>query len=149
MKMRRIGSNGLTVSAMGLGCMGMSMTYGKPNDLLTGTVDTGSLSSNDFRKVLPKFQGENLIENQQHIAAFKEFAAIKSWTPAQLALTWLLAQGEDIVPIPGTKKVSYLEENIKAIELELSENELAHLNQLLPPNIFKGEKYPSEINFEV
>jgi aryl-alcohol dehydrogenase-like predicted oxidoreductase len=90
------------------------------------------LADDDFRRTQPRFQGENLEANMRIVAKLKEIAAEKGVTPAQLALAWALAQGEDIVPIPGTKRRKYLEENAKAAEVELTDADLGRIQAELP-----------------
>jgi aryl-alcohol dehydrogenase-like predicted oxidoreductase len=90
------------------------------------------LDATDFRRLGPRFTGENLQENLKLAAKVEELAAAKSITPAQLALAWVLAQGEDIVPIPGTKRRSYLEQNAAAVDVELTPDDLARIDAELP-----------------
>ncbi len=115
---------------------------------LTGTVTTAALHAEDFRNILPRFLGENFVANQELLIKFKNMAHEKNCSMAQLALAWLLAQNENIVPIPGTKKVQYLEENLGALDIQLSEEELQRLNSLFPLNAAKGEKYPEAFECE-
>lgn len=110
---------------------------------LTGTVNNiAELPAEDCRQFLPRFLEENFKENHQLISGFKEIAAQKQCSMAQLAISWVLAQNKNIVPIPGTKKVKYLEENIRAIDLRLSQDDLAKLDKLFPVGSAKGDKYP-------
>jgi aryl-alcohol dehydrogenase-like predicted oxidoreductase len=97
------------------------------------------LAEDDFRRTQPRFQGENLEANARIVAKLREIAGEKDITPAQLALAWVLAQGDDIVPIPGTKRRSYLEENAAAAEIELSGEDLARIDAELPE--VSGERY--------
>jgi len=97
------------------------------------------LDEGDFRRSNPRFVGENLERNQRLAAKIRELAEEKGVTSGQLALAWVLAQGEDIVPIPGTKRVSYLEENWGATEVRLSDDELEHIDAELPQ--VAGERY--------
>ena len=97
------------------------------------------LAEDDFRRTQPRFQGENLEANRRIVAKLQEIAAEKEITPAQLALAWVLAQGNDIVPIPGTKRREYLEENAKAADVELTEEDLARINEELPE--VSGDRY--------
>jgi aryl-alcohol dehydrogenase-like predicted oxidoreductase len=97
------------------------------------------LDENDFRRHGPRFTGENLEANRRIAAKVAEIAEEKGITPAQLALAWVLAQGEDIVPIPGTKRRKYLEENARAVDVELTEEDLARIEAELPP--VSGERY--------
>ena len=90
------------------------------------------LDQSDFRRYGPRFTGENLARNQQLAAKVEELARAKGVTPAQLALAWVLAQGDDIVPIPGTKRRSYLEQNAAAADIELTEDELARIDAEVP-----------------
>ncbi len=90
------------------------------------------LDEDDFRRRNPRFVGENLEANQRIVAKVREIAAEKGITPAQLALAWVLAQGDDLVPIPGTKRRSYLEQNAAAVEVELTPDELARIDAELP-----------------
>lgn len=116
---------------------------------LTGTItNIHQLTTDDFRLRLPRFQGENLIANQKLIRKFKKIAKEKHCRLSQLALAWILAQSTSIIPIPGTKKLSYLEENLEALNLELSPEDLNHLGHLFSLNRAKGNKYPKEFERE-
>jgi len=95
----------------------------------------------DFRKNHPRFQGENFEKNIQLVREVEAMAAEKGCTTAQLALAWVLAQGEDIVPIPGTKHVKYLDQNIDALKVELSDEDLKQLDEILPLGAAAGERY--------
>jgi len=99
----------------------------------------------DFRSILPQFQGECFEQNLRLIEAVKAIATKKHCTPAQLSLAWLLAQGEDIVPIPGTQKVNHLKENIAAAELKLSSDDLNLLAKARQTNPIKGARYPQAL----
>jgi len=96
----------------------------------------------DFRSNHPRFQDENLQHNVQFLKGIEEIAARKKCTSAQLALAWVLARGKDIVPIPGTKRRTYLEENIGAIEITLTAADLQRLNEVAPLGITAGSRYP-------
>ncbi|MFS2134658.1 aldo/keto reductase [Duganella sp. Dugasp56] len=109
---------------------------------LTGTV--APLEDGDFRKLSPRFAEANLQANQRIAGIVRDLAAGKGCTPAQLALAWLLAQGEDIIPIPGTKRIPYLLENLGALRIQLSAAELARIDAALPPGMAAGERYPQE-----
>lgn len=98
----------------------------------------------DYRRYSPRFQGENFTKNLELVEKIKALAAEKDATPSQLALAWLLAQGEDIVPIPGTKRRKYLEENIKAIDIQLSEDELKEIDAIAPQGVASGLRYPED-----
>lgn len=116
---------------------------------LTGAINnTTQFAIDDFRRVLPRFQGDNFIENQKLLDQLNEIAKANHCTTAQLSLAWLLAQGDEIVPIPGTKKIKYLEENIEAAQITISQEDLDALDRIFSPNNIKGEKYPSYLNFE-
>ena len=99
------------------------------------------LAPDDWRRSNPRFQGENFTKNLELVARVAELAQAKKRTSSQLALAWVLAQGEDIVPIPGTKRVRYLEENAAAAALTLSPAELAALEAVLPKGAAAGERY--------
>jgi aryl-alcohol dehydrogenase-like predicted oxidoreductase len=96
----------------------------------------------DFRKGNPRFQGENFTRNMAIVARVRELAEAKGATPAQLALAWAMAQGDDVVPIPGTKRVRYLEENVAATEIELTDDDLRALDEAAPEGAAAGERYP-------
>jgi aryl-alcohol dehydrogenase-like predicted oxidoreductase len=102
-----------------------------------------SLIAGDRRHDHPRFQGENLSRNLELLKPLEAIAAARGSTPAQLALAWVLAQGEDIVPIPGTKRRAYLEENIRAIDIKLDAAELAKLNLAFVPGGTAGARYPA------
>ena len=100
------------------------------------------IPEDDFRRHNPRFQGENFYENLRLVERVKEIAAEHDCTPGQLALAWVLHQGQDIVPIPGTKRRSYLEENVAATEIELDEEDLRRLDEAAPAGAAAGERYP-------
>jgi aryl-alcohol dehydrogenase-like predicted oxidoreductase len=100
------------------------------------------LAEDDFRRTQPRFQGDNLEANMRIVAKLREIADEKGITPAQLALAWVLAQGDDIVPIPGTKRRKYLEENAAASDVELTEEDLARIDDELPE--VSGDRYAPE-----
>ncbi|MCC2546358.1 aldo/keto reductase [Hymenobacter sp. BT175] len=100
------------------------------------------LDADDYRRHTPRFQGENFQRNLDVVARIQELAEAKGCTPGQLALAWVLAQGPDIVPIPGTKRVSYLEENVAALSLSLSKEELTQIEEVAPRNAIAGPRYP-------
>jgi aryl-alcohol dehydrogenase-like predicted oxidoreductase len=124
---RELGIGFVPYSPLGRGFL--SGRFAKPEDLDEG----------DFRRKGPRFTGENLDANLKLAAKVKEIAGAKDVTPAQLAIAWVLAQGEDLVPIPGTKRRSYLEQNAGAIDVELSDDELARIDAELPA--VAGERY--------
>jgi aryl-alcohol dehydrogenase-like predicted oxidoreductase len=95
----------------------------------------------DFRRMLPRFQGENYKRNLELVARVSDVAHRIGATPAQVALAWLLAQGEDVVPIPGTKRVRYLEENAAAADLELTADQLAEIDAAVPADAVAGDRY--------
>ena len=95
----------------------------------------------DFRKNHPRFQGENFQKNLDLVREVEWMAQEKGCTTAQLALAWVLAQGEDVVPIPGTKHVKYLDQNIGALDVQLSEGEITRLDEILPPGAAAGQRY--------
>jgi len=110
---------------------------------LSGQVrSVDDLADDDFRRHSPRFQGENFAHNLTLVERVKELATGKGITPSQLALAWLLAQGEDIVPIPGTKRRTYLEENVGATSVGLSEKDLARIEEVAPKGVAAGERYP-------
>lgn len=110
---------------------------------LTGQIQKfEDLAEDDYRRFSPRFQGENFIKNLELVKRVEEIAAEKGVTPSQLALAWLLAQGDDIVPIPGTKRRKYLEENIGAVGLELTNEDLARIDEAAPKGAAHGTRYP-------
>jgi aryl-alcohol dehydrogenase-like predicted oxidoreductase len=110
---------------------------------LTGTISTtDDLDPDDFRRHNPRFQGEALDRNLALVRAVRELAAKKGVAPGQLALAWVQAQGDDVVPIPGTKRVRYLEENVQADRVRLSDEELAALDSAVPRDAVVGDRYP-------
>jgi aryl-alcohol dehydrogenase-like predicted oxidoreductase len=116
---------------------------------LTGTVtNIAELSAEDFRHILPRFQGNNFAINQNLVVALKEIAEAKNCSMAQLALAWILAQSENIIPIPGTKRIQYLEDNLDALNLILSQEERNQLKNVFSMNVAKGKKYPDAFEFE-
>ena len=98
-------------------------------------------AADDFRRIQPRFQGENFQQNLALVARVQTMARAKACTAAQLALAWVLAQGDDIVPIPGTKRVKYLEQNVAAVDLVLTPADLAAIESAFPRHAVAGERY--------
>ena len=109
---------------------------------LTGQIKSADdLDSDDYRRNTPRFQGENFQKNLDLVREIEVMAREKGCTPAQLALAWVLAQGEDIVPIPGTKRRKYLEENVGALDVRLGPDDLARIDRVIPPGMAAGTRY--------
>ena len=126
---RRLGIGFVAYSPLGRGFL--TGAFKSPDDF----------SADDVRRHSPRFQGENFQRNLELVDRVKEMAADAGVTTSQLALAWVLAQGEDIVPIPGTKRRKYLEENAGASDVELSPNLVQKLREVFPPDIAAGERY--------
>jgi aryl-alcohol dehydrogenase-like predicted oxidoreductase len=134
-------SNGVldTVGHLGIGFVAYS-PLGR--GFLSGTIQRPEdLAEDDFRRYNPRFQGENFQKNLQLVERVREIAAAKGVAASQLALAWVLAQGEDVVPIPGTKRRSYLEQNVAADDIVLSEDELRRIDEVLPVGVTAGDRY--------
>lgn len=101
------------------------------------------LPRDDYRRNNPRFQGENFAKNLALVDVVGEIARKRSATPSQIALAWLLGRGEDVVPIPGTKRVAYVQENARAIDIELSSSELATIEATFPLGVTAGTRYPA------
>jgi aryl-alcohol dehydrogenase-like predicted oxidoreductase len=127
---RELGIGFVPYSPLGRGFL--SGRWRKPEDL----------AADDFRRNHPRFQGDNFRKNLELVGRVEEIAREKKCTPAQLALVWLLAQGEDIVPIPGTKHRKYIEENVGALELKLSREDLERIDEAAPTGVTAGTRYP-------
>jgi aryl-alcohol dehydrogenase-like predicted oxidoreductase len=113
---------------------------------LTGKIaKADELPADDYRRFTPRFQGVNYVKNMELVARVEEIAAQKNCKPAQLALAWVLAQGDDIVPIPGTKRRNYLEENVAALKVKLTLDDLRHLDELMPRGVAAGARYPEDM----
>jgi aryl-alcohol dehydrogenase-like predicted oxidoreductase len=126
---RELGIGFVAYSPLGRGFL--TGRFQKPEDL----------PADDFRRNHPRFQGENFNKNLDLVKKVKEIAAEKHCAPGQLALAWVLAQGDDIVPIPGTKHVEYLKENISAADIELSADDLNRLDEVMPRGVTAGPRY--------
>jgi aryl-alcohol dehydrogenase-like predicted oxidoreductase len=110
---------------------------------LTGEIKKfEDLAEDDYRRFSPRFQGDNFQKNLDLVAQIQEMANKKGCKPTQLALAWVLAQGKDIVPIPGTKRQKYLEENVASLALELTSDDIAKINELFSSSAVVGERYP-------
>ncbi len=110
---------------------------------LTGAITRPEdFADDDYRRHSPRFQGENFRRNLALVDKVRAFATEKGCTPGQLALAWVLAQGEDLVPIPGTKRRRYLEENVGALDVRADPGELAEIDAVLPPGSAVGTRYP-------
>ena len=110
---------------------------------LTGQIKSfNDLAEDDYRRHSPRFQGENFDKNLELVRRIEEMAKEKGCAPAQLALGWVMAQGEDIVPIPGTKRRKYLEENAGALEITLSQDDLRRIDEVAPKGVAAGTRYP-------
>jgi aryl-alcohol dehydrogenase-like predicted oxidoreductase len=110
---------------------------------LTGQIKSfDDFAPDDYRRLSPRFQGENFNKNLELVRSIEKLAAEKGCTPAQLALAWVLAQGQDIVPIPGTKRRKYLEENVGALEVKLTPEDLRRIDEVAPKGVAAGTRYP-------
>jgi aryl-alcohol dehydrogenase-like predicted oxidoreductase len=129
-----------TVRELGIGFVAYS-PLGR--GFLTGQIKSiDDLAEDDYRRYSPRFQGENFSKNLDLVVRVTEIARARGVTPGQLALAWVLAQGEDIVPIPGTKRRSYLDENAAVSSIELTTDELARLSEVAPKGAAAGMRYP-------
>jgi aryl-alcohol dehydrogenase-like predicted oxidoreductase len=129
-----------TVRELGIGFVAYS-PLGR--GFLTGRFRSiDDLPEDDYRRNSPRFQGENFAKNLRLVELIEQMAKDKGCTPAQLALAWVLAQGKDIVPIPGTKRRVYLEENVRALEVELTPEDLARIDEIAPKGVAAGDRYP-------
>lgn len=126
---RDLGIGFVAYSPLGRGFL--TATFKQPEDI----------PEDDFRRDNPRFQGENFYKNREIVEKVEEIAEEKSVKPGQLALAWVLAQGKDIVPIPGTKHIEYLKENIAATEIELTSEDLKRLDEAAPAGAAAGERY--------
>lgn len=131
-----------TVRELGIGYVAYS-PLGR--GFLTGEITSPSdFSGDDYRRFHPRFTGENFDKNIALVGEVGDMARAKGCTTAQLALAWVLAQGNDIVPIPGTKRITYLDDNIGALEVRLSKDELDRLDAILPPGAAAGDRYHAQ-----
>jgi aryl-alcohol dehydrogenase-like predicted oxidoreductase len=131
-----------TVRELGIGFVAYS-PLGR--GFLTGRFQSpDDFDEKDFRKYSPRFQGENFQKNLQLLEKVKELAKKKGITPGQLALAWVLSRGEDIVPIPGTTRLSHILENIDAVKIELTEDELKQIEEIFPMDAASGLRYPEQ-----
>lgn len=128
--------------------LGISLVAFSPlgRGILTNQVKhLDDLPDDDLRRRLPRFQGENFQRNLELVQRLEAIALEKACQPAQLALAWVLAQGKDIIPIPGTKRRKYLKENIAALEVELTADDLEQINEVAPPGVAAGMRYPEAL----
>jgi aryl-alcohol dehydrogenase-like predicted oxidoreductase len=110
---------------------------------LTGQIKSpDDFEDDDFRQYQPRFQGENFAKNMELVDAVRAMGEEKGITAGQLALAWVHAQGDDVVPIPGTKRRTYLEENVGAVDVSLSDHDMKRLDEILPPGAAAGDRYP-------
>jgi aryl-alcohol dehydrogenase-like predicted oxidoreductase len=126
--------------------LGISLVAYAPlgRGFLTGTFQKPEdVAEDDYRRHMPRFQGKNFEHNLRIVDTIKVIAIEKKCTLSQLALAWLLAQGGDIIPIPGAKRREHLEENIRALEIELSKDDLRHIDGAVPPGFASGTRYPA------
>jgi aryl-alcohol dehydrogenase-like predicted oxidoreductase len=129
-----------TVRELGIGFVAYS-PLGR--GFLTGQITSPEdLDPDDWRRRSPRFEGDNFDRNLELVGAVRELAAAKDVSPAQLALAWVLARGDDVVAIPGTKRRAYLEENLGAVDVELTAADLAHLDEVAPAGAAAGDRYP-------
>ncbi|MER7681336.1 aldo/keto reductase [Streptomyces sp. NPDC096934] len=139
---RDVEANGVlaTVRELGIGFVGYS-PLGR--GLLTGRIRSlDGLAEHDFRRIAPRFQQGNLDQNLHVVERLQHLAASKGITAGQLALAWVLAQGDDVIAIPGTKRVSYLQENLAASDVTLSADDLRALDEIAPHGSTVGDRYP-------
>jgi aryl-alcohol dehydrogenase-like predicted oxidoreductase len=128
-----------TVRELGIGFVAYS-PLGR--GFLTGQFKTfDDLAPDDYRRHAPRFQGENFQRNLDLVKEIEELATGKGCTPSQLALAWVLARGADVVPIPGTKRTEYLDENLAALRVSLSADDVRRLDAVFPPGATAGDRY--------
>ena len=128
-----------TVRDLGIGYVAYS-PLGR--GFLTGQITSpGDFPEDDFRRFHPRFTGDNFHRNIALVREVEAMAREKGCSTAQLALAWVLAQGDDVVPIPGTKRIKYLDENIAALDVRLGAEDLRRLDEILPPGAASGERY--------
>jgi aryl-alcohol dehydrogenase-like predicted oxidoreductase len=127
---RELGIGFVAYSPLGRGFL--TGSFAKPEDIPEG----------DYRRFSPRFQGENFYKNLALVEIVREIARAKNATASQVALAWLLSRGDDVVPIPGTKRVTYLEENARALEVELDASELDRIERAFPQGVTAGTRYP-------
>lgn len=129
-----------------IGELGISLIAYSPlsRGLITNTLTVDQLDADDFRRQLPRYQGDHLQNNQSLAQALSDFAISKNVTAAQLALAWILAQGEDIIPIPGTRHIERLIENAEAIQLSLTADDLLSIDNIIQQFPHTGERYNPE-----
>jgi len=128
-----------TLRALGIGFVPYS-PLGR--GFLTGAIKSvDDLEPDDYRRSTPRFQGDNFQKNLQLVDEIKTLAAEKDCAPSQLALAWVMAQGDDIVPIPGTKRRKYLEQNVGALDVHITAADRARIDRVIPPGIAAGERY--------
>ena len=131
-KLRELGIGYVAYSPLGRG-------------FLTGQFQTpDDLPADDYRHHSPRFQGENFRKNLELVKEIEALAKAKGCTPSQLALAWVLAQGDDIVPIPGTKRIKYLDENLAALDVKLTAEELQRIDDILPAGCASGDRYHAQ-----
>jgi aryl-alcohol dehydrogenase-like predicted oxidoreductase len=131
-----------TVRELGIGFVGYS-PLGR--GFLAGRIQAlDDLPVDDWRRNLPRFQSENFQKNLELVKTIEEMAAAKGCTPGQLALAWVLAQGDEIVPIPGTKRLAYLDDNLGAVNVRLTADDLAHIDALLPAGAASGARLDAQ-----
>jgi aryl-alcohol dehydrogenase-like predicted oxidoreductase len=117
---------------------------------LTGAIKrVEDLTADDWRRTNPRFQGENFRRNLDLVSRVEAIAHEKGCTASQLALAWVLAQGDDMIPIPGTKRRSYLEQNAAAVEIRLSAKDLQRLDEIAPRGVASGERYSADMMGQV
>ncbi|HET9031192.1 MAG TPA: aldo/keto reductase [Candidatus Aquilonibacter sp.] len=139
---RDLEENGQLAAARKLG-VGIVAYSPLGRGFLTGAYKSvDDLAPDDFRRHNPRFQGANFERNLQLVSRVEELARERGCTPSQLALAWVLSRGNDVVPIPGTKHVKYLEQNVAALDVQLSESDLRSLDEIFPPNAASGDRYP-------
>ena len=110
--------------------------------MLTGAIETQALAPNDFRRNLPRFADEAMAQNARLVAALQDIARARDATPAQVALAWVLRQGPHVIPIPGTRRIRYLDENLAAGDIALTDDEATQLQRIFDPDAVTGQPYP-------
>ena len=110
--------------------------------MLTGAIETQALAPNDFRRNLPRFADEAMAQNARLVAALQDIARARDATPAQVALAWVLRQGPHVIPIPGTRRIRYLDENLAAGDIALTDDEATQLQRIFDPDAVTGRPYP-------